>query len=224
MLGLGPGRLRGIAVGELPGRMNDAALYQALQALLAQLVPAGIEAALVLGDILLMGMQRPVRRRVRDILEERRPGVVLLVRADEVRRLIADRIGVEEFRILLGLVLDVLVAARQRVGMIEASRPDDGAEELVEAALQRPGIRRFREIAGDVPLAAQIAPVVLALEHFGDGHAVAIQVAGIALRPGAVGENADPGLMRVEAGQKRGARGRAAGRIVELRIAQAVLG
>ena len=59
--------------------MDDAALYQALQALLAQLVPAGIEAALVLGDVLLMGMQRPVRRRVGDVQEERRLGMVFAV-------------------------------------------------------------------------------------------------------------------------------------------------
>ena len=92
-------------------------------------------------------------------------------------------------------------------GIVEAAGADDGAEELVEAALQRPGVGRLRQVAGDVPLAAQVGPVASALEHFGDGHAVSVQIAGVAFAARVVGEDADPGLVRMEAGQQRGARG-----------------
>ena len=222
VLGFGPRRLGRIAVGQLPVRMDDAVVDQALEPLLAQCVPAGVEPALVFGDVLVMGMQRPVRRGVGDILKERRIGIGLLVLADIGDRLIADRIGIEERRIVLGLVLDIVVAAGQRIRMVEAAGADDGAEEIVEAALQRPGIGRLGQAGRNVPLAAEIGLVVVLLEHLGDGDAALVQIAGIAFRSVAVGEDADPGLMRMQAGQQRGARRAAAGGVVELRIAQAV--
>ena len=58
--------------------------------------------------------------------------------------LVADRVGVEEARRAARLVLDVVVAARQRVGVVEAAGADDGAVELVEAALHRPGVGRLQ--------------------------------------------------------------------------------
>src|SRR3954451_23478171 len=115
--------------------MDDAVVDQALQPLLAKPVPAGIEAPLVFCDVFIMGMQRPVRRGVGDVLEERRAGVLLFVLPDIGGRLIADRVGIKERRILLGFMLDVVVTARQRSGVVEAAGPDDGAEEIVEAAL-----------------------------------------------------------------------------------------
>ena len=169
-----------------------------------------------------MRMQRPVRRGVGDILKERRIRVVLLVLPDIGDRLIADGVGVEEGRIVLGFVLDIVVAAGQRIRMIEAAGADDGAEEIVEAALQWPGIGRLGQAGRDVPFAAEIGLVLFLLENLGDGDAALVQIAGIAFRPVAVGEDADPGLMRVQAGQQRGARRAAARGVVELRIAQAV--
>ena len=73
-----------------------------------------------------------------------------------------------------------------------------------------------------MPFAAEIGLVVLLLQHLGDGDAALVQIAGIAFRSVAVGEDADAGLMRMQAGQQRGARRAAAGGVVELRIAQAV--
>ncbi len=136
--------------------------------------------------------------------------------------LVADGVGVEEAAVGLGLVLDVVVAARQRIGIVEAAGADDGAEELVEAALQGPGIGRLRQAARHVPLAAHVGLVAVGLERLGNGDAALVQVAGIALRTGIVGQDADTGLMRVQTGQHRCARGTAARRIVELREAQAV--
>ena len=50
--------------------VEDAGVDQPLQPRLAQLVPAGVEAALVPGDVLVVRMQRPVRRGVGHVLEE----------------------------------------------------------------------------------------------------------------------------------------------------------
>src|SRR4051812_1074404 len=133
--------------------MDDAVIDQTPQPLLAKRVPAGVEAPLVFCDVFIMGMQRPVRRGVSDVLEESRAGTLLFVLPDIGGRLIADRVGIKERRILLGFVLDVVVTARQRARVVEAASSNDGAEEMVEAALQRPGVRRLREVAGDVPLA-----------------------------------------------------------------------
>ena len=77
MLRLGPRRLGRIAVGQPPGGMDDAVLHQAREPLLAQPVPARVEPALVFGDVLLVRVQRPVRSRVGDVLEERRFGMIL---------------------------------------------------------------------------------------------------------------------------------------------------
>ena len=53
--------------------MQDAVIDQPLSSrCFAQRVPAGVEAALVLGDVLVVRVQRPVRRGVGDVLEERR--------------------------------------------------------------------------------------------------------------------------------------------------------
>src|SRR3954454_138552 len=93
---------------------------------------------------------------------------------------------------------------------------------MVEAALHRPGVGRLGEAAGDMPLAAEIARIIPALERFGDRHATLVQIAGIAFRTVAVGEDADAGLVRMQAGQQRGARRAAARGVVELRVTQPV--
>ena len=98
VLGFGPRRLGRIAVGQLPVRMDDAVLDQLLQPPFAQGVPPRVELALVLGDVLVMGMQRPMRRGVGDILKERRVGIFPLVLADIGGGLVADRVGIEEGR------------------------------------------------------------------------------------------------------------------------------
>lgn len=59
--------------------------------------------------------QRPVRRRMRDIEEERLVALVTGMLPDIGGRLIVDGVGVEEVGIGDGFVLDVLVASGQRV-------------------------------------------------------------------------------------------------------------
>ena len=83
------------------------------------------------------------------------------------------------------------------------------------------GLVRLRR---DVPLAAHVGVVAAGLQHLRDRHAAVVEVAGVALRAGVVGEDADAGLVRMQAGQQRGARRAAARGVVELREAQAVGG
>ena len=82
----GHGGCVGSRVGQLPVPVQDAPLDQLVEARLAQRVPALVEAALVLRDVLVVRVQRPVRRGVGDVLEERRAGVLALVLARCRRR------------------------------------------------------------------------------------------------------------------------------------------
>jgi len=84
--------------------------------------------------------------------------------------------------------------------MVKTAGADDGAEEIIKTALQRPGVGGFGQVARNVPFAAQVGLVFLLLEHLGDGDAAPVQVAGVAFRPVAVGENADAGLVRMQSG------------------------
>ena len=216
-----PRRLRRIARRQLPAAVQDAPLDEPVEALLAQPVPALVEAAAVLRDVLVVRVQRPMRRGVCHVLEERRSRVVALVLVEEGDRLVADRVGVEEAG-RARLVLDVIVAARERVRIVEAAGADDRAVELVEAALQRPGVGRLHEARCDVPLAAHVGAVAVALQRLRDRGAAMVEVAGVAFGPRVVREDAHAGLVRMESREHRCPRRAASRRVVELREAQAV--
>ena len=202
--------------------MDDAAIDEPLQPLLPQLVPSGIETSLIFSNVFFMRVQRPMRRRIRDILEERLTSMIFLMLANIGDGLVTNRVCVEERRVLLGLVFNVFVTTRQRARMIEATGADDRTKEMVETALHRPCVGRLGQIAGDMPLAAQIGRVLLLLQHFGNGDTVLVEIAGVAFRAIAVGKNSNAGLMRMQPSQQRGSRRAAARRVVELRIAQPI--
>ena len=214
--GILPGRLGRVAAGELPGGVDDPHVDQARKSRLAKLVPSRVEASLVPGDVLLVRVQRPVRRGVGDVLKERRVGVAGLVRTNLACGLVADGVGVEEILVAFRLVVDVLVSAGQGVRMVEAARADDRSVELVEAALHRPRVRRFFEAARHVPLAAHVAAVSARLECLRDRHATPVQIARVPFGAGRVGEDSDAGLMRMQSGQQGRPRRAAPGRVVEL--------
>ena len=73
-----------------------------------------------------------------------------------------------------------------------------------------------------MPLAAHVGAVAVRLQHLRDRHAAVVEVAGVALGARVVGEDADAGLVRVQAGQQRGAARAAARRVVERAEAQPV--
>ncbi len=216
MLGIRPWRLGRIARRKLPRPVQDAPGDKLVEALLSQLVPTRVEAALVLGDVRVVCVQGPMGRRVGHIREVRLVGILARVFLEERHRLVADGIRIEEAAVGLCLVLDVLVAPRQRVGVVEAAGADDRAVELVEPALQGPSVRRCLEVARDVPLAAHVGAVAVRLQGLRDRDAAIVEIASVAFWTRVVGEDADAGLMRMQPRQHRRARGAATRRVVEL--------
>src|SRR5262245_25971180 len=159
---------------------------------------------------------------IRYIGKERFGGMFAAVLFDKGDRLVTNRVRVKEAGVDLGLVLDVVVAARQCVGVVKAASADDGPVELVEATLQRPSISRLSETARHMPFAAHVASITAGLERAGDRDAALVEIAGITLRPRIVSQNADTRLMWMQARQQRRAGRAAAGRVVELGETQTV--
>ncbi len=174
-------------------------------------------------------MHRPVRGCVRHIHEERFRPIMLV---DEHRGVVADGIGeVIRLRRLVNRIVpyrDRPVVTRQRVGIPQAGCPVDDSIITVEPALQRPvelvGLILGMRVFGHMPLADHIGCIAGRLEGFGNCDAAAIQIAAIAVDALVVHHVANAGLMGIEPGQQRRARGAASARVVELREAQPLFG
>ena len=205
-----------VARGQRPRGVDDPLLDEPLQPLLAQLVPAGVEATGVARDVLVVRVQRPVRRGVGEEEEERVVAALLVVLGEELDRRVGDRVGVEPAR-LLGLVLDVGLLPHQRARPVEGARPLERAEEAVEAASGRPGRVGGVHVDGEVPLAGEVRRVARVAAHLRDRRALLAEVARVAVGGVVEVEDADPDLVRVEPGQQRRARRAAARGVVELR-------
>jgi hypothetical protein len=84
----------------------------------------------------------------------------------------------------------------------------------------------FAAVVGrDVPFAADHGLVAGPAHHLSDGHATPVKIAQVARERGSrIHHVADAGLVRVQAGEKAGAAGTAAGRIAEVREADAGTG
>ena len=147
-------------------------------------------------------------------------GMIGLVFAHKTGRSVADRIGVKEARVIPCEFIDRFVASCQRLRVIEAARPADGAEEVVKSPLHGPRISGFAEIGSDVPLPAHVGAITGRFQHLRNGRAILAQIARISLGSRIISQDADPGLVRMQAGQQRRPRRAAPGSIVELRIAQ----
>src|SRR5262249_42708506 len=121
---------------------------------------------------------------------------------------------------------DHRVVAHQRRRVVKTAGADDGAVIAVEAALQRPvvlGAARL-VVPGDVPLADRVGAIPGRLKGFGDGNAIAVQVAAVTVETLVLHHVADAGLVWIKAGEQTGAGRAAAGGVVELREAQAAGG
>ncbi len=192
-----PGGLARIALAERRVLLQQARRDHPRQAPFSQLVPAIVVPAVVGGDVLLVRVQRPVRRSERRVQEERPVAVVPDVLADELRALVGDRVGVEE-RVVLDLILRAFLATHQRLGLVVAAAADQRAEEPVEPAARRPSIVGVDHVVGQMPLSAEVRGKTVGAEHFRRGRAPAAQRARVAGGALVVGENADPGLLRVQ--------------------------
>ena len=77
---------------------------------------------------------------------------------------------------------------------------------------------------GDVPFAGDVGAVAGGPEHLGERDAAAVEIAAVGVGAVVLHHMADAGLMRIEAGEQRGARGAAARHVVELREPHATRG
>jgi hypothetical protein len=130
---------------------------QALPAALAHRVPAGEVGLAVAGDVLVWRLQREVRGREREVLEERPPPVLVGVLLQALDRVVGDRragvvAGLGLDRRERPVVLRVLARGEVPVVVVEAVR-------VVEPVLQR--------LAIDVPLAGVVRAVAEWLKHLG---------------------------------------------------------
>ena len=119
-------------------------------------------------------------------------------------------------------VVDVLLIVVPQLGPVEVVAAAAHAKEPVEAATH---LRRQRGVSGHVahmPLAGDVGPVAARLQHFGHGDAAFVEIALVTrgVRD-EVRHVANPGLVRVDAGQQCGPRGTAAGEAVHLGEAHA---
>ncbi len=206
---------------QVPIGPDQAQLLQPLETLPPNGLVAAVVFALVLGDLLGRGVHGPMGGRVGHVEEQRLIGPALAVVADEPDGVVGDRVGVVEpggLVVRVGERGDHRVIARQRAGIVVASRSADRAVESLEAPLERPVV--FRPLVGvvpcHVPLAGHAGRVARLAQHFGDRHAAVAQVALKPLQALVLGHVPDGHLLRIEpAVQTRPGR-TAPGRVVEL--------
>lgn len=209
---------------KLPVRMDQAQFDLAPIALAAQLFPAHAIPAAVPVDVFFMRLERPVRRIVSQV-QERGSSPIPTLLFQETDRMIRECVRRVKRSVRRAFrLVDLPVAdhdAARRLGLKEIHRAFDTAVELLEAPLQRPTIPI---VVPQMPLAGHHRCIPVLLQHLGDRHALAIQLAAIcgrfglaALRPRRLGHPADACLVRVQAGHQRGSCRTAAARIMELR-------
>ena len=212
--------------GELGAGGDDAELDLAGQRLLAELVPALVELALVLGDPLLRHVVRGVRGTRGEVGEERLVRRQRLLGVRPLDRLVGE-VGHEVVvRVLRHLDAGhVLVDRRGPLVRLAA----DEAVELVEAGAGRPAVGRAGGAdlpgGGLVRLAEGGRAVAVEPQHLGQrGHAVRALPGLAGEGGGGLGDRAHVADVMVAAGQQGRAGRRAERRGVELVVAQPALG
>jgi hypothetical protein len=188
-----PGRYGGIAA--VQGRVAgaDAGLQLTLPPSGPEDVPALVEQAARLGEVGLLGVQRPVRCGEGDVPEERCRGL-----SDRGGRARPDLVGVVEVRAEFGQRYGRLPVV-QRGRLEVAARAADRAPEPVEPAPRRPRVRGPLAFVGQVPLARQVRLVAGRPERLGERRTPRAQAARVAARTVVVDELGDAGLVRVQA-------------------------
>ena len=216
---LGAGRERPRGVDEPGGKLPGVAGR-------AELVPAVSELAAEARDLGGGGLEREVRRVVREIEEERffrGAGFV-----DEAQAVVGPEVGGIPFLRHPTLPARADVCAVQEEFGFVASGKIEATGGRVERAVEAAAPRRRAEGLADMPLARHRGEVAGRAEHFGDRDAAVVELPGVAgqhrTRGIAAGcrHVAHAGLMRIEARQERGPRGTAPAGVVELREAHAV--
>ena len=207
---------------------HDSQLLLPSQDLLAQRIPALVEAALVLVRPLRRNVMRGVRRPRGEVHEERLVGHERLLLARPLDRLVGHVLG--EVVALLGRLLRLqrrraLVDGRVVLVRLTA----DEAVEVLEAAAGRPGVERShrarlpdRHLVALAELRRRIAVQLQGLRQGRTGVGADRVVAGCRGRE--LGDDPHPNRVVVAAGQQGSPRGRAERRRVEAVVLQAVPG
>ena len=224
-----PGRDLGRPRGQLGVGGDDAQLLLPREGLLAQLVPALIELALVLVDPLLRHVVRRVAGARREVHEERLVGHQRLLLARPLDRLVRHVLG--EVVALLGrlLRLDRRRAFVDRRVPLVGFAADEAVEVLEAAAAGRPLVERpHRAGLPDrhfVALAELRRRVAIELERHGERRLVLRQHRGVARRRRRdFADAAHVDGVVIASGQQRLPRRRAQRRRVEAVELEAVLG
>ena len=210
---------------ELRAGRHHAELDLAGESLLAQLVPALVELALVLGDPLLRHVMRRVRRARGEVHEERPIRGHRLLELHPGDRLVGH-VGHE-------VIVRILRHLHQIGAVVESRRPlvglaADEAVELVEAGARRPAVGRPGDAGlpgrGLVALAVGGGAVAVEAQHLGERRHVVRALAGVAReRGGRLGDAGHVVRVVIAAVQQRRARRRADRRVVEGVVAQPLL-
>ena len=190
-------------------------------------VPAFVVDSIVLRDIRFVRVQRPVRRRMGQVEEERLVGAATLL--DHADRLVGDGVG----EIEVGRRnFHPPVVLHDAVGGEEMRDTIHDAVEAVEAALARcrpvhitdaPGVDQAGpEVTAHMPLARHQRAVTRGPQQFGNRRRVVAQETLVRRRSKIGAHVADTGLVRIQAGQQRRARRAATGAVVHRRQQHAV--
>ena len=192
---------------------NQPHLELPLPARLAHRRPARVVATTLLREVVRLRLQRRMHRVVRDVEQER----LRRRRSAQCLHVLDAALGPVVSRVVVARVLvdrHELVSQHQLRGEKEVGLALHEAVERVEPALRRPvvlrtgwhAIRRRRV----VPLPGHDGLVAAGAQRFGERRGVERELARIAGIPGVVvGEPAGPDRVRVHAGEKRRAGGRA---------------
>lgn len=214
--GLGPGDEVGIACGEAPAAIEDAEGTHAFETAAAHVVPALAIAAALAGDFVFRALHGEVGGGEGGVEKE---GVAGVVFAQIAKGAGGHSVGVVE---AFGGG-EAFVAVYQIAGH-EVVAAGEGAEEAMEAALERPVVFGFGVAGGNVPLAGHVAAVAAGGEEFGDGGVIGAEIAAVGGLAAVVDHVADADLVGVHAGEQGGAGGAATGGVVEVGKAEAAAG
>ena len=207
-----PGGERFVAFGQLRVRGDDPELLLPGEGLLAQLVPALVELALVLLGPFVRNVVRRVAAAGREVGEER---LVRILRPDRVQPL--DRLVGHVVRQVVGVLAvvavvglggadDLLVLGQARVPL--ARSPAEEAVEVVEPpahgpAVERPG-RALLSVRRQVPLAERGGAVAVVPEDSRERNAVIRDERRVAGEPGReLADRAEADRVAVAAGEER---------------------
>ena len=197
----------------------------AFVALLAQSVPSCFVFAFVAGDVGGFGLQGRMDGWMRQIHEER----LARMRSADFSHHFYGSVGeVVGEVVAVGVFVHVqeAVAFYEAVGMVEVGEAAENAVELIEPALKRPRVAvacwMLVGFFAEMPFAEHEGGIAVVSQDFGEGGAVVGEFQGVAGEAGvAVRHMPHARIVRVQAGEQRGAGGRAHRVHMKVRVSQA---